>query len=169
MPFYEILTKYAKVDPGADLTVTATKVTGVDVIGNLDYHLTKLFPVDFFDALDTDFEWYCENQAVSPDGFGNIGFSNVLNDFYGWGSQDPHSGGVSIGGNVVRFYLLRGRADAIDTYIGVSATPYYATMTRVAGNDIITVKIYSDVPRTILLDTLSIAIFPFVSPKTSYG
>ena len=166
---YENLTLYTEEDTTGVISETATRVTGVNVLGNTDTYLYKLYPVDYFDALDVDFEVYTEDEAVKPYTVGAVGFSDALNDSTGWAATEPWCGGQSRGSSVVWVRLIRGNNAASDTYIGASATPYYCTLTRVAGADGITALIYSDTARTDLLDTLVLAGLGTDKYKYAYG
>ncbi len=161
---------YTEVDASTRLTVTATKITAVDCDRDIDAYVYKDFGVDYFNALNTYFEVYQSSATLLYGDIANIGFSNTVNAVDAWESTS-----ISAQWNraasvpYYRFYLVRGAQAATDYYIAAQDTLYYCTMSRAAGNDAATIKVYSDAARTTLLDTLSVAGYGTAKWRYCYG
>lgn len=169
----EDLTGYTEVDVGdTRLTVTAPKVDGNDVLGNQDAYVYKDFLADYFDALDIDYEIYIEDPIVDL-GFGGIGVADVIGApggvFGNWAATDPFAASFHHSNGNVYLRLMKGNDSGEDDYIGSKDTLYYCTLTRVAGNDTVSLLIYDDSGRTNLLDTLNITGFNGVKWRYCYA
>ena len=151
----ENFTTYTEVDTGDFITKTSTKVTATDVTSQTDCYLWKDFTATHFNALDVDFEVYCENEEALKYGHGGVAITNTLDGFHGFATTDIAVIAQSRGSSVAWIRLSRGNYVAHDWFIGVAATLYYCTISRVAGNDTVNVLVYSDSGRTNLLDTVT--------------
>ena len=163
----ENFTTYTEVDAGGKLTVAAAKITAVNMLRNEDCYVYKDFGVNFFDALDIDFEIFCSGLA-GGDGLGGPGLTvATINDGTVWGAGDVR----------VEFYtyttvirLIRGAYVVFDASVGLSySTLYYCTLSRAAGGDTITCTIYSNAARTTVVDTLSVGGFGTSKYRYLYG
>ena len=157
----ENFTGYTEVDTGADLTVTASKADANDVLGNVDCYLYKDFTANHFDALDIDYEIYIEDPVVDL-GFGGPGLANAVGTPGGtadWAATDPYAATFHHSNGSVYFRLMKGDDTGEDDYIASKDTLYYCTLSRAAGNDTVSLLIYSNSARTTLLDTLSVSGF----------
>ncbi len=174
MPIENFAT-YVEVDLQGFLTVIPSRATGVNVHGdavNHDCLLSKDYGANFFDELNVDFDIYVEDEVADARfGMSGMGITNSVEDFQDLAATDITVLGQSRGANVVWIRLFRGPSLAVDTFIGVDATPYYCTMTRPAGNDSVTVKVYDDAGRTApdLLDTLVVAGYGATKYRYSMG
>ena len=157
----ENFTGYTEVDTGADLTVTASKADANDVLGNVDCYLYKDFTANHFDALDIDYEIYIEDPVVDL-GFGGPGLANAVGTPGGtadWAATDIFAATFHHSNGNVYFRLMKGDDSGEDDYIVSKDTLYYCTLSRAAGNDTVSLLIYSNSARTTLLDTLSVSGF----------
>jgi len=165
----EDLTTYTEYDVNSHLTITSTKATAASVHGNETVYAIKDFGANYFDALDINFELYIESSA-SGNGRGGIGLSNIANVAINGFNSSSVSATIALGNDsVVRISLMRGAFTATDLYVGSHSTLYYCTLSRAAGNDTISLFIYSDASREILLDTLVVAGFSTVKYQYLYG
>lgn len=170
----ENFTTYTEEDTNNKLTVAAAKAEGADVDRDEDVYLYKDRGADHFDALDIDFELYVASTSVYG-GFAGIAIANTvgsINDFAAtdiacviYESEDPPN-------LYCQVYLVRG--NFVDTdQVPVSTinhnTIYYCTMSRDAGNDTVTLKIYSDAERTVEVDTLTVSGFGVTKYQYVYG
>ena len=164
----EDFTTYTEVDPNGRLTVTAVKATAVNADRDEDVYLYKDKGVDYFDALDEEFELLISSASLSSSVAG-MALGNVST---GW--IDFAATGLVVfafySGAAYFIYLRRGEpAEASDFYTGAANTVYYCRLERTAGNDTVTLKIYSDFARTSLLDTLTVGGFGTTKWRYIYG
>ena len=150
---YEVLTVYTEVDPNAHLTVTTNKVTG-GMWRNEDAYLYKDFGVDYFDALNIQFEMEC--TGGDSNGLGVFfALSNTINDVHEFGSTDLW---VSFEPWTTKFLRLNRNA-TIDTYNAALSTTYYCTLNRTSGNDEVELEIRTGSHSGALVDTLNVTGF----------
>lgn len=155
----EDFSTYTEVDPNSKIAVGTRRVTAADVDRDEDVYLYKDFGADYFDGLALSFTLLV-NATSTPAGgsaaAGGIALSNTIDDLSGHGTTDIN---VVIAEETSGFkiFLERGPGTAVDSYLGSADTVYYCTLTRAAGNDTATLRIYSDSARTILLDTLTVS------------
>ncbi|MBA7644150.1 hypothetical protein ES703_51887 [subsurface metagenome] len=167
---YENLLTYTEVDHTEDhLKVYANKVQAIPYIPwTYAAYLYFDYGVNHFNNLSVNFEIFCENQPVLPNGVGAIGFSNVIGNISDWAVGNVYCSAQSRGSNII-WIILRG-SGTYDTFIGVASTLYYCTMLRSAGGDTVTLKIYSDAARTEPpLDTLTVDGFGTAKWQYSYA
>ena len=153
----EDVTTYTKKDDNNHLTVTATEILAVGVQGNEDVWVYKDFGANYFNELNINFEiqananiWY-----MSPT---LLGLENQIGGMNGRSSTDLTVLMGGDGGYPERaIHLMRGNYLVEQSWTGSIGVPYYLTLTRIAGNDMANLKIYSDSGRTILLSTLSVS------------
>ena len=152
------LTTYIEVDPQEELTVTATTITAVDLDTAWDAYVYKDFGADYFDALNIDFDMFIWNTSVE-DGGAYVSLANVIDDYLGFGATAVSANIIEGSADAKYIFLKRGADVASDGYEAVGNTWYYCTLSRTAGADSVALKIYSDIGRTTLLDTLTLSGF----------
>lgn len=170
----EDLTTYTEVDPNGRISKTASRVTLSYLTCVEDAYLYKDFGASYFDKIDLKFD----GMISSTSGYSGeciAGFSNLVDDANGWSSyhikvcfyRNSSSGTYWV-------YILT--ATDYQAYQISANTTYYLTLTRDAGSNSATLKIYSDSARTTLLQSLSVTgvgatskfryFFPAVSANT---
>lgn len=165
----EDLTTYIKKDDNNHLTVTATEILAAGVQGNEDVWVYKDFGVNHFDEVNINFEiqanpniWYMTSAL--------LGLENQIG---GMNGRAPTDLSVVMGGDggypERAIHLVRGNGIAQQSWVGSISTPYYLMLTRAAGSDTATLKIYSDSERTALLSTLSVSGFGTTKWQYLYG
>jgi len=158
---------FAEVDANSKLTVTTNKATAVNADRDEDVYLYKDEGVDYFDALDIDFEIYLADASLNF-ARGGIAFSvttvGTLNDF-----DTKDISVVMVEDSPPRVELVRGDDTAVDTYNAATNTPYYCTLYRAAGSDSANCTIYSDTTRETALDSLIVAGFGTTKWRYVYG
>jgi len=167
MAVENFLTNYTEEDGNNKLTVTANKATGVDVDWDEDVYLYRNKGVDHFDALNIDVELYVSSDSLNS-GSGGIGLANVIGTIGDFADTDFACRYLE-GSVDWRIYLTRGAGTEHDYYVCNPDTPYYCTVVRTAGNDIVSIKVYSDSGRTDLLDTVFLANFGTEKWQYIYG
>lgn len=150
-------TSYTEQDANNKLTVTALKLTGVDVDWDEDVYCYRNFGASHFNAFKIEFELYM-SSATLVNGLGACGLSNTVDDFSQWGTTAV-SASIRDSAGTPNILLYRGAGIASDSYTCATNTLYYCTLLRAAAADTIYLFIYSDASRTTLLDTLSVAGF----------
>lgn len=159
---------YTEVDTNGKLTVTATKATAVNADTDEDVLLYFDMGADNLNKLDVDFEIYVDAASAATSGYCGMAISNTVGDITNFTSTDISAVGREAGGNA-QLLLLRGNIAASDSYSGSLNTLYYCTLTRVAANDTVTLKIYSDSARATLLDTLTVSGYGTTTYRYVYG
>jgi len=149
---WEDLANFTEVDPNSHIAVTSAKASGANLARNETAYVYKDYGVDYFDALDILFECRVES-TTDASGLGYLGLTNTLGNVLSWAV------GIKVliydvGGVYTIFLEVVG--GTTDTYVGAADTLYYCRLERAAGNNTVTLKIYSDAARTTLLDTLSV-------------
>jgi len=149
----EDFSTYTEVDAGGKITVAENRLTAANLLRNENAYVYKDYGTDHFDALNTNFEFYCAAASVVA-GITGMGFTvSAVGNSYAWGTSDV--GVHSYAETTLR--LVRGNYVAYDASVALTVdTLYYCTLSRTAGSDTITCKIY-DSARTSLVDTLSVA------------
>ena len=164
----EDFTTYTEVDANNKLTVISNRATGADVDRDEDVYLYKDFGAAFFDNLDVNFELYIAAGSTGS-GLGGIAISNTVGSMQGFASTDMSAVITETGGGAHQIFLYRGNAVANDNYTGSANTLYYCTLERSSGADTVYLKIYSDLARATLLDTLSVSGFSTTTYRYAYG
>lgn len=147
----EDLTTYTEMDTNSRVTVTTTKAGMSFVSHKNSVYLYKNFGLNHFDKIDLSFSALI--YSTSYDGAEYfVGFNNSV----GADASVWQCDGITIvffrSGTTYNIGLYTDTYDAC----AISAdTDYYLTLTRAAGSDSITLRIYSDSARTNLLDTLT--------------
>ena len=150
----EDFTTYTIKDDISNLTVTATKVTAVDVDRDKDVWLYYDYTAAHFDALEAYFTMYMSSVSTG-DGSGATGFSNNIYDLNDWVQTEVAAWWANWD---ISIKLVLGDFAVFDSYdAALENTPYYPLMERAAGNTTVTLKIYDDANRTNLVDTLTVA------------
>ena len=165
----ENFTTYTKVDASGKLTVTATKVTGVDVGRDENVYLYKDRGASHFNVLYEEFEIYANSASTVDSAKGGIAITNTIGSMASFATTDIWAGTYTVAGPTYRLYLARGNLVASDYYVPTADTLYYCRITRAAGNDTITMTIYSNAARTTLLDTLTVSGFGTTQWRYAYG
>lgn len=170
----ENLTTYTENDPNSKWTVDSTKAEGSNVSGgDGTSNLYKSFGADHFDALNLKFTAYLSSSAAASATNGPCFATPANPDTFkraSLGTTEPwvFIAHTALPNDRIRFWAGDGSAGT-DEYVCSNNTPYYLLMERAAGNDTITVKIYSDSARTNLLDTLSVSGFGTTKWRYLYG
>lgn len=154
----EDFTTYTEVDPADDLTVTASKIDGVQVSRMNDVYVYDDKTANHFNALDIDYEYFNDSNSFMWGAVVGVGVTQTtVDELNGWVSPDCGMySDAQVGG--VRIFLIRGFFTASDSVTGLSQdTIYYNTFVRAADSDTVLLEIYSDSGRTSLVDTLSVA------------
>ncbi|MCH7662563.1 MAG: hypothetical protein IH859_01670 [Chloroflexi bacterium] len=153
----EDFTTYTEVDTSSRLTVTASKITGVNVDRDITAYVYDDKGVDNFNGLNIEFEIQVESASQAAS-WGGCGLTvSVVDSNVNWLNTDVFVRLRETSGSVFTLSLLRGDFDAEDNFTAASGTTYYCILLRTAGSDTITLEIYSDSSRTTLLDTLSVS------------
>jgi len=164
----EDFTTYTEVDANSKLTVIATKATGFNADSDEDIYLYKDKGADHFDALDIDFALFIEADS-GVNAYCGVAITNTIGTIQGFASTDLAVVAQEAAGPAWSIRLVRGAVVAEDFYTCSSNTLYYCTLSRTAGSDTATVKIYSDAARTSLVDTLSLSGFSTTKYQYIYG
>lgn len=149
----ENLTGYVEVDPAGYISETSSRVTLEYMTGNVDAYLYKDFNASNFDKIGLQFA----GRISSSSGYNGqcaVGFTNVLDDGNNWYPvlqiifyrYSPTS----------TYHIILYDGNDWDIYQIYANTTYYLTLSRAAGSDTATLKIYSDSSRTTLVTTLSV-------------
>ncbi len=164
----EDFTTYTEVDPGTKVTVASTKVSWTDV--EWDDAFTAVYSDKGADHFAGDFEHLLTIYASAIDIGGIIShyqLSNVLHGYY-WIDNNAENGlfvmtwrdgSASYKIRAREFDAGTGYQDTYDSFL--LNTPYYLKISRdeaVGTYGTYYVYIYSDSSRTVLVDTLSIAL-----------
>jgi hypothetical protein len=141
----ENFSTYTVVDPGSDLTVTSTKITGVQVTGLQDEYVYYDYGANYFDGLNVDFELYIADGGVNVYGLGGIAITNTLQDIIGAADTDIEVVGADRGGvGVAWIRFLRGNFVEESRWSSATVdTLYYCKLSRTAGSGTATVKVYA--------------------------
>jgi len=163
----EDFTTYNESDPQGKITVTSTKIDVSDFQQTGTSYVVKDKGADFFDALNINFEMYVDSTSDDyiylPIGIGNAGNNNINN----FASTDFYMRGSDFAGTCT-FQIHRGGVTDASTGLSLS-TLYYCTISRAAGNDTVSIKIYSDSGRSTLVDTISVSGFGTTKWRYLYG
>lgn len=154
-------TTYTESDPGADLTVTSSKIDGSNVDSYQSAIVYKDYGADYFNAIDFDYELYIGSGSGTNNSSGGLAVINSASP------STENSATLSTTdiyqfiykyNSSYRMYLFRGTGTAFDSYDLLSSnTLYYLTLTRTADSDTVNCYIYSNSGRTTLVDTLTVA------------
>lgn len=164
----ENFTTYTEVESDNKLTVIANKITAVDYFDSDVAYVYIDKTLDYFDALNIKFEIQIESSSDEGAKAG-ICLSTGIGDMGAVATNVSVLLNKEAGG--YRFYLARGWV-AFDTgeYIISAGTTYYCHLERAAGNDTVTLKVYSDAAMTTQVDnTFSLAGFGTVKWRYFYG
>lgn len=149
----EDLTGYTEVDPAGYISKTSSRVTLAYLLSSVDAYLYHNFGVNYFDKIDLQFDGRV-SSSTAYDGECYVGFANNVNDSAGWSQyisvdfrRNNSTGKYGV--------TLVTSGMGYDGYEISANTTYYFTLSRSAGSNTVTLKIYSDSARTALLDTLS--------------
>ncbi len=161
-------TTYTEVDANTKLTVIAAKATAVNADTDEDVYLYIDKGTNFLDELDVDFEIFCASasQDVAKAG---MAISNTVGSINDFATTDISVIARRATPTDAYIELYRGNTVATDSYNGLDDTLYYCTLTRVAANDTVTLKIYSDSSRETLLDTLTVSGYSTTKYRYVYG
>jgi len=140
-------TTYTEVDPSSDLTVAASSIT-VSTCASVDAYVYYDFGADAFDALTVTWEMVITSSAALGC-VGGISLSNVVDGVTGFAATDLSAHFNREAGGY-RAFIYRGNLTAATAtgYVLVAGTTYYCSLSRTAGNDIVTMGIYTDSGRT---------------------
>jgi len=158
----ENFTTYTEVDTGEDLTVTVTRITGVNAVSN---DAPRVYYDKAASHFTGDFEHLVTVYASDIDNAKYIGCWTLTSveraSLY---QASLNNDGMAVAMYDDSYYIALQTfegADGSDSYNGEPNTPYYLTIARASTTG--TCKIYSDAARTALVDTLSITC-----PTTAY-
>ena len=149
----EDLTGYTEVDPVGYISKTSSRVTLAYLLCSVDAYLYHDFGVNYFDKIDLQFAGRV-SSSTAYNGMCCVGFANNVNDYAGW---SQYISVVFYRNNSTGKYGVTLVTSGMggDSYEISANTTYYFTLSRSAGSNTVTLKIYSDSARTALLDTLS--------------
>ncbi len=164
----EDFSTYTEVDGTGVLTVTSSKITGLNVDKDIDAYVYKDFTANHFNRLKVYFEVNIESGS-DVGGIGYMGFSDTVGTKAAWEATSLIAGMAKVGGPLYKVILIRGNSVASDNYTGSADTLYYCTIVRAAGSDSATLLVYDDAPRTNLLDTLAVAGYGANKWQYAYG
>ncbi len=144
----ENLSLYTEVDPNSHISKTSSRVTLAGLTETESAYVYKNFGAAYFNKIDLIFSGRISTGAT---GQFDVGFSNELADASGWWGFDYKE--IRIVFQLGYIYLYCGTNS--DYYAISWDTDYYLTLSRSAGSDSATLKIYSDAARSNLLATLT--------------
>ena len=177
----EDFTTYTKVDPNSDITITSSKVAFDTLLRSAIAYVTSDKGVNFFDG---DFEHWVEIYANPVEDFALAWdwlLANVLSGELAMNQNDDEHfavGFYSDAGNLLLRLAEGGLNYYQDTYNASLSTIYYLKIVRdesVGTYGTIYCYIYSNVERTNLLGTLSLALhiakfdFRYIYALCGYG
>jgi hypothetical protein len=145
-----------EVDTGGFLTESSTRITVTAMTSQTDTYLYWDDGADHYDALDTDYELYIQNEEANKYGCAGIALTNTLNDVTGFGNDDISVLGTTRGSNVLWIRLQRGNFTETDYDALSTDTLYYGTLSRSAGSGTVVNHVYSDSARTTEVATQTI-------------
>lgn len=158
---YENLVNYTETDTAERIAVSGFIATVTDLDRDETATLRKDYGANYFNSLDIDFEINLAGSShgtLTAIGVGPALTVTATGAQNGFATTDVSVMVLVLAGPVYRIRLSRGADVAQDDYIGASTdTVYYCTMTRSAASDTITLAIYSDSARSVLVDTLSVS------------
>ncbi len=165
-------TGYTEVDTSGTLTVTANKATAENVPRDSDVYIYEDFTTDFFDDVTLVFEIQIDSTSVkagSSNPAGGIALTNVVDDVQGFGTTDLSVLIDKTRASKHEVFLIRGAGVAFASFTGEPDTTYYCVLTRPAGTDTATLKIYANEGHSILLDTLTVSGYGTVKWRYLFG
>lgn len=134
---------------GVYTTITASRVTLVDMWENSDIYVYKDFGVDFFDKIDLYFAIRIDGSS-DPEVTLCVGLANNVNDADSWTQY------IQMMFNVDGDVALISSTEIVEDYSLLNTnTVYYLHLHRVAGSGTMNLYIYSDSARTTLVHTLT--------------
>jgi hypothetical protein len=152
---YRNLSSYSETDPNDHITVETYKVTASGITNGEDAHVVYDFGTNYWDELYIDFEVRLTEDTTNGDVlYGGACFSNTLDDANNWASGSIGTRIYSITTSPRIYLIITGGTN--DYYDISKNTTYYCRLERNAGNNIVTLKIYSDSNYSVLLDTLTV-------------
>ena len=170
-------TEFTEHDEDNDITVTANQITVDTMRRDASSGLVTNFGSDYFSG-DFTFEWVVNCTAGT--GSGNCTIFSLSKDYYlTKDEKDDNNDGLYVGMRIVggtqfRNWLMDADENIEDVYQIGGGPPRerWFTLTRVGTT--VTLKIYDDANRTILLDTLQITqssarSYDRLYPMTSSG
>ena len=157
---YEDFTTYIKVDPGSTLTVAADSINGTWPDPDLRY-LYKDKGVNFFGAtflhkIQVTFTTDCTDYSLKG---GCWAVSDVIDNIENWGLNNDQVLGIYLfkAGEFLRLENFEtGTFDESISLVGLAVT-FYLTIERTSETSI-ECRIYSDLLRTNLLDTVTVVV-----------
>jgi len=180
-PPYEDLTEYTEVDPASHITRTQYRVTWADMVMSEQAYVYADKGTGYF----TDFEhWADVIQTAMEDDYyvmvwalwNTVGYWNqCLLAGSGIGIYAVRSSGQAAGKFTLTLSEWPYPTQYIDSSIDLNINQeYYLTIKRVGAN--LTCDIYSDSARTVLVDSLALALhvpcqvaFRYIYPLQAYG
>ena len=154
-----------------DLSITTARATALAIDSSCSSYVFKDYEKDFFDGFEIRFDTRINSITPFDDWYEGYTYfsawslSNKHSDLLlGIGTNDPSvmwEVEWDEEGNIVAVYLYLTQemylsANGLAVSVG---TTYYCTVTRADGSSTITLRVYADANRTILLSTQSISTF----------
>jgi len=155
---YQNLTTYTEVDPGSDLSKTATRATATNLPANLSAYIYKDFGASYFNSLDIDFTISLTSITGDWLAWPCFGLTQTaVGSLEDWADNDPVL--VFYSDGEPQIYFLDGPAGSYDhTDVNLSSI-YYCTCVREAGSGTITINMYNESARTSLYYSHSLTTF----------
>ena len=152
----DLTTYYNDAYPGYLFTITSTRVTIEDLVGDRNESVRKDFGESHFDAIDLLFTFRI-SSLTELFGRGGLGFSNNSSRGYSTWTGDR----IVIEffrDNYDIYYVCLSEYGGPSDKCQVSVnTPYYCRLVRTAGSENATLYIYTDSSRATLHDTLTMS------------
>lgn len=150
---------FTEVDAGNVLTPSAAKIVGDAVPCNGAAYAYKDYTADYFNKIDVAFRVKATDFAGASVYVITAAFANAVGDIYPTAGYKVMVYIQNATGNVYLLVgLFNGGSDVATDTMSISLnTDYYLRVERAAGATTLTVKVYSDAARTVLIDTLSIS------------
>jgi hypothetical protein len=157
----EDFTTYTEEDPNNRISTTSTRATFTGIARNEDAWLYIDKGVNHFDG---DFEHLFQAKNESNSGPGICGIWSLTNDLDERRAillgGKPELTVVYLGAGQTYLIEVNSSASYVDIYASTQGTLYYYTVDRDESVSFgtLTCKIYTDAPRTVLVDTLTVAL-----------
>lgn len=169
----ENLLNYTENDVAANRVVlTDRKATVTDIDRDESVQVYRDFGAGYIDGLnfDFDFNFTGTDHGTTPQCLLATITGGTITGGSSLASTDISVHAFRTAGGVYELYLGRGDLVAFDAATSLSAdTVYYCTMSRAAGNDTVTLTLYSDAARTTTVDTLTVTGFSTTTWRYHYA
>lgn len=162
----EDFTTYTEVDPGSDLTVTATKIDAVDMARGADTYVADDKGANHFDGdFEHLFEFYMDSadkSSISPSVWAMANLADSAQDLFDGGNDSYKIAVFTPAIPNISLYEIDFPTLYFDTSVNLAYdTLYYVTVKRdesIGSFGQLQCFIYDDAGRTSLVDTLALTL-----------